>query len=275
MKRSFLLLLVAVLMLTLSGCWPGEVHVDTELNTDGSGTRSYVLTVYDDTLQTDPIINPDDPDQDEGKGAVINSVHITGGVSAIQTWLEDNAPSWMTVEEMQTEGNQRIFTMTYDFESFEQFLERYEALVDLSPNMSWSDFDEAELPTFECAGFLSKECTFTEDTDLLRASFDWAVAGIWEDIYDEASLAGYVTKDDIAVLADYTLDLNGETVEELHHYDADAPDGDDHTGVIVNVESDNFTLTTSYMNMPVLIIGIVAIVAIVGGVAFVIFRPKA
>ena len=223
--------------------------------------------MYDDTLQTDPITNPDDPEGIEGKGAVINSIHITGGVSEIQTWLTDNAPTWMTVEDMQTEGNQRIFTLTYDFTDFDDFLAKYEELVNLSPNLSWSDFDADELPMVECEGFLSKECTFTESTNIVNASIDWAKDGIWTDIYDEASLAGYVTKDDIAVLADYTLDLNGETYEEIHHYDADAVDGDG-TGAVVNVTSESFTLTTSFTNTTSIIILAVIVVAVGGGVFF-------
>jgi len=172
-KKVFLLVAVFALLLTLTGCWPGEVQVDTKINTDGSGTRTYILSVFDDSLQTEPITNLDDPDGTEGKGAIINSIHITGGVSEIQTWLEDNSPEWMTVEEMKTKGNQRIFTLSYDFADFEEFLLRYEQLVNLSPNTSWSDFDAEELPTFECSGLLTKKCTFTETTTLVNASFDW------------------------------------------------------------------------------------------------------
>jgi hypothetical protein len=267
-KRLFLLVALVALSLTLTGCWPGEVAVDTTINTDGSGTRTYVLTVFDDSLQTDPITNLDDPDGTEGKGAIINSIHITGGVSEIQTWFDDNSPEWMTVEDMQTVGNQRIFTLSYDFADFDEFLSRYEQLVDLSPTTSWSDFDAIELPTFECSGLLTKECTFTETTNLVNASFDWAVDGIYEDIYDEASLAGYVTKSDISVLADYTLELNGETIEELHAYDADAADGTDNTGVVVNVTSESFTLSTSFTNTIAIVVGVAAIAVIGGGVFF-------
>jgi len=272
-KRSFLLVLVFALTLTLTGCWAGEVKVDTEINKDGSGTRSYIMAVYDDSLQTDPITNPDDPDGTEGKGAVINSIHITGGVSAIQTWLEDNAPEWMTVEDMKTEGNQRIFTLTYDFTDFDQFLARYEELVDLSPNLSWADFEANELPTFECSGFITKECTFNESKDMVNASFDWAQDGIWEDIYDEATLAGYVTKADIAVLSDYVLEVNGEVYEELHHYDAAAVDGDG-TGAVVNVESESFSLGTSFTNTTNVVIIAVVAVAVIGGGAFLLLRKK-
>lgn len=272
-KRSILLVLLFAITLTLTGCWPGEIQVDTTMNNDGSGSRSFVVTVYDDSLQTDPIGNPDDPDGTEGKGAVINSIHITGGVSEIQTWLTDNSPSWMTVEDMKTEGNQRIFTLTYDFTDFEDFLAKYEELVNLSPNLTWADFDEDEKPTFVCEGFLTKECTFTESTTLVNASFDWAKDGIWTDIYDEASLAGYVTKDDIAVLADYTLDLNGETIEELHAYDATAVDGDG-TGAVVNVTSESFTLATSFTNTTSVVIIVVAAIAAIGGGAVLFLRKK-
>ena len=217
--------------------------------------------------------NLDDPEGTEGKGAIINSIHITGGVSEIQTWLEDNSPEWMTVEEMETVENQRVFTITYDFDDFDEFLLRYEQLVDLSPNTSWDDFEENELPTFECTGFLSKECTFTESTTLVNATFDWAVDGIWEDIYDESTLAGWVTKSDITVLADYTLDLNGEVVEELHAYDADALDGDG-TGAVVNVTSDSFTLTTEFTNIAGIAIIAVIAIAVIGGVVFIVIRKK-
>lgn len=273
-KRSLLLALVLVFTLTLSGCWAGEVKVDTTINSDGSGTRSYVLSVYDDSLSTDPITNLDDPDGSEGKGAIINSIHVTGGVSAIQTWLEENSPTWMTVEAMETVGLQRIFTLTYDFEDFDQFLARYKELVNLSPTMSWADFNEDELPTFECSGLYTKECTFTESTVLVNASFDWAQSGVWEDIYLEADIAGYVGKEDIAVLADYVLTVNDETIEEIHAYDAAAVDGDG-TGAVVYVTSNSFELTSATSNTTMIIVTAVVGVAIIGGVAFLVFKPKA
>ena len=271
MKRLVSLFAVFALVFVMAGCWQAEIKVDTTINGDGSGTRSFIVRVYDDSLSTDPIINPDDPDQSEGKGPVINDKHIVGGVEAIQDWLEANAPTWMTVEDMGTEGVQRIFTLTYEFEDFEDFLAKYEELVDLSPTLSWSDFDEEELPMWECEGTFKKTCNFEESAALVQASLDWAIAGIWNDIYDEADLAGYVDKDSIAVLADYVLDVNGVKVEELSEYDPEAADGEGF-GATVYVDPESvYTATTETGCGAALGTGsvIVMVLASIGGLFFI------
>lgn len=277
MKRNVLTVLFAFLVVvTLSGCWAGEIGVETEFSArDGAGTRSFVLDIMDDTLSVDPIINPDDPDQTEGKGPVINSTHIEGGVSAIQTWLEENAPDFVSVEPMVTEGVHRYFTVTFEFEDFDEFLEKYAALVDLSPTMAWADFAENERPTWTCEG---GACTFTEPREILEASMDWAIDGIWNDIYVEADLAGWVTKDSISVLANYTLTVGEETYEELQHYDPEAV-GDSETGLTIYVESTSFTETGTLPMSTLAIVGIVSgAVVVLGGagaaVYFLILKKK-
>lgn len=276
MKKK-ILLAIAVLMigLSLTACWPGEVGITTVFNQDGSGTRTIVLDVMDDTLSTEPIINPDDPDQTEGKGAVINNQHITGGLPEIQTWFVQNAPEFMTVKDMTVEGYHRYFTLEYSWTDFEDFLAKYEQLVNLSDTISWDDFTEEEKPALTTEGLYTKELTFTESKVLVEASLDWAITGIYEDIYEEATLAGWVTKADISVLAGYTVTINENTYEELPHFDADAADGDEGlTGVRVFVESDDFTVTGAFSNTGLLVGTIVGVVAILGIVGFVVLKKR-
>jgi len=243
MKKLVTALLLIVGVFALTGCWAGEIGVETTFDAkDGGGSRQFILDVMDDTLSDTPIINPDDPDQTEGKGAVINSTHIDGGVSAIQTWLEENAPDFLTVEPMVTEGVHRYFTLTMEFDDFDDFLAQYGQLVDLSPTLSWADFAANERPTWTCDG---SSCTFVEPREILEASMDWAIDGIWNDIYVEADLAGWVTKDSISVLANYTLTVGEEVYEELQHYDPLAV-GDSETGLTIYVESDSFTETGEF-----------------------------
>jgi hypothetical protein len=270
-KKIGMIAVALLAVVALAGCWPGEIGVETTFeDKDGGGSRTIVLDVMDDTLSDEPIINPDDPDQDEDKGPVLNDKHIDGGVPAIQTWLEDNAPDFITVEEMSTEGVHRYFTMTYAWEDFEEFQSKYEQLVNLSPNMSWDDFDDQDKPSWTCDG---AECTFTESRAILEASMDWAVDGIWNDIYDEADLAGYVTKADISVLANYVLTVDGETYEEHRYYDAEAEDGD-YTGKVIFVESDSFSETGEFPMSGWAIGGIVAaaVLVVAGVVYFVVIK---
>lgn len=274
MKKFLGLIVTFTLVFALSGCWNGEIAVTTEFEKDGSGTRTIVLEVMDDTLSTDPITNPDDPEGTEGKGAVINNKHIEGGLPEIQTWLTDNAPTWMTVEDMTVDGYTRMFTLTYDFTDFDDFLDKYEQLVDLSPNMNWSDFEASELPTFVCEGTFTKTCTFNESKEIVTASFDWAIDGVYTDIYDEADLAGFVTKADIATLADYKVSLNGDVVEEHHAYDAEAADGDTDTGAVVYPSGPTWEVATEYANVTVWAVSIVAGIAIIGGIVFAVFKFK-
>ena len=274
MKKLLALLVMAVLVVTLTACWPGEIGVTTVFNANGSGTRTIVVDVMDDLLSAVPIVNPDDPEGTEGKGAVLNDKYLDGGVVAIQTWLEDNAPDFITVETMTTTGYHRYFTMTYDFSSFEDFLDKYEQLVNLSPNMSWDDFDDADKPTLDVQGGFRKTLTFKESKAIVEASLDWAIDGIWNDIYDEADLAGYVTKADISVLAGYTVQIGDEEIEELRYYDPNAADGDTNTGKVIFVESESFEVSGSFANTG-LIIGLsVGVVAVIGGVVFFFMKRK-
>lgn len=275
MKKKVLMLVVFLgLGLVLMGCWPAEVGVTTTFNADGSGERTIVIDIMDDTLSDDPIVNPDDPDQDEGKGAVINDKHITGGLTEIQTWLEENAPDFITVEDSYTDGYHRYFVMSYSWEDFDDFLEKYQTLVNLSPNLSWDDFDEEELPMLETSGLYSRELNFSESRAIVEASLDWAVDGIWNDIYDEADLAGFVTKADISVLAGYKVVINDSELEEVAYYDPDAQDGDTGTGVRVFVESETFETSGVFSNTG-MVVGtvVVGLLAVAGGV-FAVFKFK-
>ncbi len=270
MKRVLSLVVLLVLALALTACWPGEITVSTEFNADGSGTRYIILEVMDDTLSTTAITNPDDPEGDEGKGAVLNDKHITGGVIAIQTWLEDNAPSFITVHDATVSGYVRTFTMSYTFTDFDDFLDKYEELVNLSPNLSWEDFDADELPTLTTTGSFTKTLTFKESKAIVDASLDWAIDGIFNSIYDEADLAGFVGKADISVLANYKVSINEGSLEELREYDATAPDGD-FDGKVIFVESENFEVTGQFFNTTLLIIVILG-VAVVGVGGFFVFK---
>jgi hypothetical protein len=273
-KKLAMVFALLLAVFTLTGCWYGEIGVDTVFDGKaGGGTRTIVLDVMDDTLSTTPIPNPDDPEGVEAKGAVINNKHITGGLSAIQTWLNENAPDFMTVEPMTTDGYHRYFTLTYSFEDFDDFLDKYEQLVDLSPTMDWDDFDADELPTWTCDG---NTCTFTESKNIVNASFDWAIDGIYNDIYNADDLTGYVTKNDISVLANYSLTIGEETFEELQHFDATAADGDG-TGKMIFVTSESFTLAGELPSMStgVLIAIIAGVVVVAGGaVVLVLFLGK-
>lgn len=273
MKKIFTLAVMLVSVLMLAACWPAEVSVTTDFNADGSGTRTFVIDIMDDTLSTEPIQNPDDPDGVEEKGAVLNDKHVEGGIIAIQTWLEENAPEFMTVHPAKVEGYHRIFTMSFDFSSFNDFLEKYELLVNLSPTITWDSFDADELPQFTSEGFFEKKLTYKESKVLLEASMDWAVDGIYNDIYNEADLAGFVTKADISVLASVTVNLGGATYEELRHFDPNRDDGTEgDKGVVVFVESESFEVEGKAMDGLMIGLtvggGLVLLLAIAGTVFF-------
>lgn len=279
MKRNFTLLVIIVLTLLLSACWPGEIGVDTVMDENGMGHRDYFVVVYDDSLSETPITNPDDPDGTKGNGPVLNDKHITGGVEALQEWFETNAPEFMEVLPMETEGNQRIFTLRMTFDSFEDFLDKYEQLVNLSPNLSWDDFTEAEKPSFTT----SEEdgmtyVSLTESKVLLEASFDWAIDGIFNSIFDAADLAGFVDKASITEFATYKTMLGDEALEITSEYDATVVNDNQSTGAVVFIDQDSFTLTYSYetpANNTVLLVAIGAGVVVIAGLAFVFMKKKA
>jgi len=275
MKKKFLFLLLAFVgLLTLTGCWPGEIAVETEFdNLKGAGTRTIVLDVMDDTLSETLIPNPDDPDGVKDKGAVINDKHIVGGIAEIQSWLEENAPEFITVETMRTEGYHRYFTLTYSFDSFEEFMEKYEDMVNLSTTMSWEDFDDTEKPSWTVTG---NKVVFKESKVIFEASIDWAIDGIYNNLYDAADLAGYVGKADISVFANYKVTLGDGYFEELQHFDPEAPDGED-TGKMIFIVSEDFEVEGAYPKSNLgLIIGSIAggVVIILGIVIALVFYKK-
>lgn len=275
MQKKLLMLVLAIIgIFALTGCWPGEIGVETVFeNKAGAGTRTIVLDVMDDTLSQTAIPNPDDPDGTEDKGAVVNDKHITGGLSAIQTWLENNAPNFITVKPMRVEGYHRYFTLEYKFDDFDDFLTKYETLVNLSPTMSWSDFDATEKPTWTVSG---NTATFKESKAIFEASIDWAIDGIYNSIYDAADLTGFVTKADISVFANYSVKVGDQTFEELQHYDPDAVDNEG-TGKMIFVESEDFELTGTYpSNVLTIVLIAAAIVAVAAGgvIGFMMLKKK-
>ncbi|GEM_PF-795229 len=282
MKRKVTLVSMLLLFVfVLTGCWQGEVFVDTTFNADGSGERIFQLTVYDDTLADEAIPNPEDPTGEKGHGPVINDKHIVGGLPAMQTWFEENAPDFMEVHDMETdeENYLRIYTLSFAFDDFDEFLERMETLVNLSPVMSWEDFDADELPAMECDGmFFTETCTFTESREIVEASLDWAIDGIWNDIYDADDLEGFVEKGDIAVFADYRTTVFDSTYEEMGHYDPDAedPDHPDIGGLYVYVDSDFFEVVgerTNSAGISIVVAGAIIVIGLAVGAVY-IFKLK-
>ena len=279
MKRTLLMAVMLVITLLLSACWPGEINVTTVMDENGAGHRDFIVVVYDDSLSEDPIPNPDDPDGTKGNGPVLNDKHVVGGVEALQTWLEDNAPSFMEVLPMETEGLQRIFTMRITFESFEEFLSLYEQIVNLSPTLSWDDFTDAEKPTLEVVeGDDTTTVTFTESKVLLEAAFDWFIDGVYNDIYDEADLAGFVDKASISEFAEVNLTLGDQTLEITSEYDATIDNGDGTTGAVSFVDEESFELVYTFdnpeepMNNTLFILITIGLVALVGVVAAVTLK---
>ncbi|MFA5720227.1 MAG: hypothetical protein WC939_04115 [Acholeplasmataceae bacterium] len=279
MKRLGFLVIAIIFAFTLVGCWAGEITVDTTFNLDGSGTRSYILYVMDESLSDEDITNPDDPDGTENKGKVHNNTYIEGGVVAMQAWFEANAPKILTVEPMKTEGIYRIFTLTMKFKNFDEFVAQYKELVNLSPTITWDDFEDDDKPQFKSSGFLTKEATFTESRAILEASMDWAADGIYNDLWKPEDLDGFgVTKADIHVFANYKLKVGNTVFEDLQRFDPDAVDGEG-TGKVVYPQAPKFQTKGKAMNMPMVILLVVGGVVVLGGAAagvyFVLKKKKA
>lgn len=247
MKKLLSVFIIMTISLVLAGCWAGELGVSTVFDENGAGHRDYRVVVYDDTLSEDPIGNPDDPDGSKALGAVQNNKHIEGGVVAIQDWLENNAPSFLEVLPMETEGVQRIFTVRMTYDSFEEFLSQYEQLVDLSPGFGWSDFTEDEKPTLtttEADGITT--VTFDESQVLLEASMDWAIDGIYNSIFLEADLAGFVDKSSISQFATYEVELGDETLAIASDYDPTIERSDGALGAVDYIDDGEFQVNYSF-----------------------------
>ena len=276
MRKALSVLTIIAISLIRAGCWPGEIGVSTVLDVNGAGHRDYRLVVYDDSLSTEPIANPNNPEGTKALGDVFNDKHIDGGVEAIQDWLETNAPVFLEVLPMETEGVQRIFTVRMTFTSFDDFLAQYEDLVDLSPNLSWADFTDEEKPTLvttEADGMTT--VSFEESQVLLEASMDWALDGIYNSIFQEADLAGFLDKTSITEFATYDVELGTETYSIVSEYDPDVENSDGTLGSIQFIDVGEFAVgysfETPFAFTPLLIGLIVAGAALlVGGVVFIV-----
>lgn len=276
MKKILSLVMVLVITLVLTSCWAGEISVETKFAANGSGTRTIILDVMDDTLASEPIPNPEDPEGTKGKGPVINNQHITGGLLEIQTWLKANAPEFITVKDPQVDGYHRYFIMEYSFSDFDDFIAKYKALIELSPTITWDDFDKDQLPTFTSKGFFSKEVVFTESKEMLVATLDWAISGIWEDIYDDQGLGAWgLEKGNIYALAEYKVTIGNEKYELTSGYDADAPDGEEgNKGKIVYFAEEDLKATGKVANVTSFVLVGVAAVAVIGVAVLVPFLLK-
>lgn len=286
---SFTVLLGIIVLLT--GCWPGEVTTITDINRDGSGTKTYELVVWLSGT------NFDDPDEDEGKGAIDNDKYIVGdGVEAIQTWLEANAPDWATIsrDDRVVEGlDAKVFVLSYDFTDFDDYLAKYAELVNLSPTLSWDDFDETEIPSLvteevEVDGAKVERVTYTESLVMVQASIDWAIQGIFNDdsVFDEADLVGFIGAGDISKVAGVIVNLGEEsTLTEYRYYDADIAEGQQDLegnelyGKVVypSGDADGLFIVHDDVELPsntllFVGIGVVAVLAVAGVVLFVTKR---
>jgi len=143
-----------------------------------------------------------------------------------------------------------------------------------TPNLSWADFEENEKPTWDCEGTINKACTFKESKVIVEASLDWAIDGIFTDIYDADDLEGYVTKADIAKLANYTLIVGDTKIEDLQTFDPTAVDDEakGYTGKVVYVQNDEWEATDEFTNTTLIVVMIGAAVVVLGVGAFAVTR---
>ena len=212
MKRKILLgFVLTVFAFLLAACWNGEVKVETTFNNIGGGERIITFDVIDESLSDEPILKRDKT------GNVENNQYIEGGVIALQAWFEANAPEILTVHPMETDGYYRYFTLSYTFESWQDFLAKYEILVNASPEeYTWNAFLPEQLPTMTVVG---KKVTIKDSRDVLKASLDWAVDGIYNSIYKKDVQGAANHKNAIYDLFNITMHLGTQNYELENYYD--------------------------------------------------------
>lgn len=251
-KRIFAVIIALVLAFVLAGCYVGEVGVETTFNYHGGGERVYILDVMDDTLYDQPIPNPDDPDGTKEFGAIINSPHFpadkhpdyaAGGVAIIHQWLVDHAPNFITVHDpIIEETYHRVFKLSFTFENFDEFLVKYGQLVNLSPTIKWDDYADEEKPSFKVVG---GKTVFYESREMFAASIDWALQGIYADIYSDDSLG--TTPADIWKINRYHVVMGSDNLLKESYYDAEyVRPQDGKIGDTMFVDDLEFTLEHEY-----------------------------
>lgn len=106
---SFMIILCCILF---SGC---GAHIDSKisLNTDGSGKREITCTIPDDNLNK-----------------------MIGGESALDNLLKKNKPSILTMQKKKGDSS-TIYTFTYTFKSFDDYLSQSESIMGSKPDSSF------------------------------------------------------------------------------------------------------------------------------------------
>lgn len=199
-KMKFILFfLISLSCLIFAGC---GAHIDSKinLNPDGSGKRDIICTIPDSNF----------------KG-------ILGGETALDSILKKNKPGILTMQKEKSNSS-TIYTFTYNFKSFDDYLSKSESLIGSKPDSSFDISGEA----------FQKKYTFQEE-NLNYKLMKWAV--------DAVSVSGlaYTGRDKMYETGQTTVTMDGksEKFNDKVNFSVEKAFSVDRISVYTKMNSDN------------------------------------
>lgn len=213
MKKASLMMVLALVMVLFSACWPGEIRSEMKIeNETGKGTKTIVAE----------ILKEGQPKPD-GNGKVETLQHLPKGFASIGEWLQENKPEEMELV-LSEDDTKYIYTFTYDFENIEEYNTKTKAIA----GDAWTDYkiEDATLSSVETKvdGDNKYEVTFNESPNVLYVSMLWAIEGIYynKEIFDnDPNGTGATEIERVFKIKTATIEMNG--VEETIDIENGAP----------------------------------------------------
>jgi hypothetical protein len=169
MKKFCWVLVLALIIFTFASCDAGRVRSSIEITSiNGAGTKTIICHVLKDDAEI-----PEYPGSQVGN----NSPYFPNGMEAARDLLQNSIAEGFTVD-MTEEDDRYIFTITYSFESIDDYNAKTKMLIGQSV---WDEnaISDSTLTVSSQSG--GSDVTFTEDPDVLVYSVRWAALALLND----------------------------------------------------------------------------------------------
>ena len=167
-------LIIGILAVLLTSCYPAIINTKMELNDDGSGKRTFITEILKDGVP-----NPDNP-TDSAKnvtGMFTDPGYFPSGMQAAVNYLNTVKPAAVSTIAMEDKTDRYVMTFTMDFSSVLDFNTKMKTLT---TGINWTTDDIAESTFVKTdAGNNQSTFTYTEDISLVNVSTLWMSNALW------------------------------------------------------------------------------------------------
>ncbi len=189
-KLISLSLSLVMLAVVLTSCYPAIINTKMDLNSDGSGTRTFIAEILKDGQP-----NPDTP-SDPAKnvtGMFTDPGYFPSGMQAVVDYLNTVKPAAVSAITMEDKTDRYVMTFTMSFTSISDFNTKMKTIITPA---DWTTY-ALEDSTFVKvdAGNNKSNITYTEDLSLVNLSTTWMSYALWnspvaQKVFDKAYAQG-------------------------------------------------------------------------------------